>query len=73
MSNAQSSTDTQLRPSHDDGDPYAHIVIFGQWVLNDVLRIKVPRALCGVLLVSDPDRPEPGADAPVCPRCQELS
>ena len=38
------------------------------------LGVKVPRALCGVLLVDDPGKtyPDPGA-APACPQCAELA
>lgn len=39
----------------------------------DRLGIKIPRALCGVSLEGDPDRPDPGMDAPTCRRCAEIA
>jgi hypothetical protein len=54
---------------HDDPEP-SHIV--GRWQeFLDRLRLKVPRALCGELLVADPDQPGPTPDSPLCPRCAE--
>jgi hypothetical protein len=56
----------------DDDD--VHDVSWLEWFLGDVLRVKVPRARCGVLLAADPDRPDPMAlGAPMCPRCAELA
>lgn len=45
--------------------------IAGRW--QDVLsrlRIKVPRALCGVSLAAGPGEPDLGPDAPACPECR---
>jgi hypothetical protein len=36
------------------------------------LRLKVPRALCGELLIADPDQSGPSPDSPLCARCAEL-
>lgn len=69
MARSAQQTDTRLAPSNGD-DNYLHIVNFTQWVLDKVLRVKVPRALCGVLLVADLDMPDPLAvNAPTCPKC----
>ena len=57
-----------------NADEVVHIVSWWQWFLDMVLRLKVPRALCGVSLAGDPDRPDPmTAGAPLCTRCVELS
>lgn len=57
-----------------NADEVVHIVSWWQWLLDMVLRLKVPRALCGVSLAGDPDRPDPmAAGAPLCARCVELS
>lgn len=61
-------TSTHNGTSEDD---VAHIVSKWQGML-DILRLKVPRALCGELLVADPDRPGPNRNSPICPRCAEL-
>jgi hypothetical protein len=46
---------------------YTHVVGRSQYVL-DVLRLKIPRALCGSLVVS------PGEEGgPLCPECAALS
>ncbi len=51
-----------------------HIVGRWQSFLDRVLRLKVPRALCGESLEGDPDRPDPmEIGAPMCARCVELS
>jgi len=39
----------------------------------DRLGLKIPRALCGVLLEGNPGEPELPADAPACPRCAALN
>jgi len=55
-------------------DEVVHIVGWWQWFLDMVLRLKVPRALCGESLKGDPDRPDPMTiGAPWCTRCVELS
>lgn len=57
-----------------NADEVVHIVSWWQWFLDMVLRLKVPRALCGVSLAGDPDRPDPmESGAPMCARCVELS
>lgn len=55
-------------------DPYDAIHIVGRWqdLLGRILRLKVPRALCGELLDEDPDRPGLTEDSPECRRCAEL-
>lgn len=37
------------------------------------LGVKVPRALCGVLLVAEPGKSYAGPDAPVCRECADLA
>ena len=66
-------TETEPRPQTDTGDgEVAHIV--GRWQsILDTLRLKIPRALCGVLLIADPDRPGPNRNSPICPRCAEIN
>lgn len=67
------SKQPDLRTAPSDGDDnYIHVVGNTQYWL-DRLGLKVPRALCGVLLVGDPDKPEPGFNAPTCPRCAALN
>jgi hypothetical protein len=40
----------------------------------DWIGVKVPRALCGELLVAEPGRPDPDdRAAPICPRCAEIA
>lgn len=56
------------------GDDYDLMHIVGgvqHWL--DRLGLKVPRALCGELMIGDPDRPDPGEGVPVCPRCAEIA
>lgn len=72
MANTRGQTDTRLLPSDGD-DQYIHIVSYGQRLWNDVIRRKVPKALCGISLLGDPDKPELGSGAPTCPRCQSIS
>lgn len=60
--------DSQPSLSDSGDDEYIHSVSFFQRLL-DILTPKIPRALCGVLLEGDPDRPEPGFNAPRCPEC----
>lgn len=54
-----------------DDDTRVHIVGFVRHWL-DRLKLKIPRALCGVSLEGDPDKPDPGPDAPLCPDCVAL-
>lgn len=57
-----------------NADEVVHIVGWWQWFFDMVLRIKVPRALCGESLAGDPDLPDPSAiGAPMCSRCVELA
>lgn len=61
------------QPVDDGQDDLVHIVGDVQYWL-DRLGLKIPRALCGELLVADQDRPDPAElGAPVCPRCAELA
>lgn len=56
-----------------NADEVVHIVSWWQWFLDMVLRLKVPRALCGESLAGDPDLPDPAAiGAPMCARCLAL-
>lgn len=72
MTTTNRQTDTRLSPSNGD-DNYVHIVgDIQHWL--DRLGLKIPRALCGVLLVGDPDKPDPmSLGAPDCPRCTALN
>jgi hypothetical protein len=72
MARTANQTETLLAPS-DGNDNHVHIVNNSQWLLGDVLRLKTPRALCGIALVRDPDKPEPGANAPICPKCKAIN
>jgi hypothetical protein len=65
--------DERSAASVDAGDKdVIHIVGDIQHWLNR-LGLKVPRSLCGVVLIADPDRPDLPADAPTCPRCVALN
>jgi len=55
------------------GSDSAHIVGWWQWVLGDVLRLKIPRGLCGESLAADTGRPDPSENAPLCQHCLELN
>jgi hypothetical protein len=72
MKGANMKLDTQPEPTttgpSDEG--FLHTVdLSGPFrLLLDVTRLKIPRALCGVLLVGDPDKPEP-FNLPPCPAC----
>lgn len=59
------------RTDHDHAGDDAHIVSNLQHWL-DRLGLKVPRALCGELLVAGPGYVE-NPFAPICPRCAELA
>jgi hypothetical protein len=68
MTGSAQQNDTLLAASDGD-DKYIHIVgDIQHWL--DRLHLKVPRALCGASLVGDPDKPGPGFNAPICPRCE---
>lgn len=71
MSSTRSQIDTRTASSDGD-DNFIHTVgDIQHWL--DRLGLKVPRALCGVLLVGDLDKPEPGFNAPTCPKCKEAT
>lgn len=70
MTATRNHSDTHLAPS--DGDDQYLRIVGGLQHWLDRLRLKVPRALCGVLLVGDPDKPEPGVNTPTCPKCTAL-
>lgn len=59
---------TAPAPPFDDDD-CIHIVDFWQSIWVDFILRRIPRALCGASLEGDPDRPEPGANAPICLAC----
>jgi len=71
MSTAKQA-DTRLTPSH-SSDGVVHIVgDIQHWL--DRLGLKVPRALCGVSLVADPDRADPmHLGAPICSDCERAN
>lgn len=71
MARSAQQTDTRLAPS-DGNDNYIHIASDTRWLL-DRLHLKIPRALCGASLVGDPDKPEPGFNAPTRPKCAALN
>jgi hypothetical protein len=48
---------------------FVHTVSFWEFLTGDVLRLKIPRARCGVLLAAEPGAECPGPDGPRCPRC----
>ncbi len=56
-----------------DDDEYAHIVSYWEWLIADVLRLRIPRSLCGVVLIEDPDRRPTQSTDPLCPRCVEIN
>ncbi|WP_100475653.1 hypothetical protein [Mycobacteroides abscessus] len=51
-------------------DDVTHIVGWWQWFLGDVLRLVIPRGLCGESLAWHSDQPDP---VEVCSRCVALS
>lgn len=56
------------------GDDVLHIVGWWQDVMGRVLRLKVPRALCGESLAAGPDRPDLDIEvASTCSRCLALN
>lgn len=58
----------------DDGYNLVHTVSVLQWVVADLLRLKIPRALCGERLIADPNRPDPmDIGAPRCPACAAIT
>ena len=67
------SQETRPGPTGYGEDEYIHIVGWFQWFMDRVLRLKIPRSLRGVSQECDPDRPVPGFNAPLCPRCSKLA
>jgi hypothetical protein len=62
-----------------EAEPTVRLIDHNEWVVHIVGRIeemrsrlrgRAPYALCGEYLEGDPDRPEPGANAPVCESCK---
>lgn len=68
MARTAQTTSPAMKATDDDYN-VLHIVGGFQHLL-DRLHLKVPRALCGKSLLGDPDRPDPGMNAPICPRCE---
>jgi hypothetical protein len=69
MARADQATSPATKATGDDYN-LMHSVDGFQHLL-DRLHLKTPRALCGELLVQNPDRADPLAtNAPVCPRCE---
>ena len=65
------TTQTTSPATQATGDDYnLNHIVGGFQHLLDRLHLKIPRALCGELLIGDPDRPDPGMNAPICPRCE---
>lgn len=65
--------DSQARPAEGAAVDLEHIVgDLQHWL--DRLGLKVPRALCGELMVAAPGNPgHARPDAPICPRCADLA
>lgn len=71
---AKNETDLDLeRLLEDSDDIYIHIVSYGQWLWAEKIRRTVPRALCGVLLAGDMDKPDASPNAPLCSKCRVIS
>jgi hypothetical protein len=67
-------TDLDLeRMLEDSNDIYLHIVSYGQWLWAEKICRRVPRALCGVLLAGDMDKPDAGPNAPKCSKCRVIA
>lgn len=74
--NTDSAIDFDLdleRLLDDPDDIYLHIVGYWEWLFVEKLRRKVPRALCGVVLIGDMDQPAPGPTSPHCPNCLAIA
>lgn len=55
---------------HAERQARERIHVVGRWQhFLSVLRIRVPRALCGASLAAGPDEPGPGPGSPGCPAC----
>lgn len=68
-------TAPQPRTAPCDGDQFDELWHIVSWKEHYRARMtmRVPRALCGVLLVGDPDRPDPGPSSPWCAVCVDLN
>ena len=64
------TTRTKVAEAYSDHDLIHIVGGIQHWL--DRLRLKIPRALCGVPLEGNPDRPGPSLYSPVCPKCAEL-
>lgn len=64
--------DSKTQRTGDDDQNIRHIVGEIQGRLAD-LRLKTPRALCGLLMREDPDQPNARPDSPLCPECRRLN
>lgn len=70
---ATTSTGDDSEILHIVAGPWEGFVIdrLARWAPPPLRR--APRALCGVLLDGDPDRPDPAPDSPHCPACVEAT
>lgn len=50
-------------------DHVLHQVNLWHLITGYVLRLRIPRSRCGVLMTAGPGIPELGPDAPLCPAC----
>ena len=74
MLQVSGASSTAVEPRNDDDDDVIHMVGVLEGIIADTRRLKTPRALCGVLLLGDPDRPDPmDLGAPPCPRCRDIA
>jgi hypothetical protein len=72
--NTDISTELDLeRLLNDSEDVYLHIVGYWEWLFVEKLRRKVPRALCGELLIADLDKPAASPASPHCPNCLAIA
>lgn len=68
MSLGPTKNDTAVEPRVSGGEnEYIHIVSYWEWPVADVLRRRIPRSLCGVALIEDPDRRPHAIDGPRMP------
>lgn len=64
----------ELPGKPDEPEDLVHIVGWWQWLVGDVLRLVIPRALCGESMAVDPSQDalsEPAESH--CPRCLAIS
>ncbi|TLH64455.1 hypothetical protein C1S80_12280 [Mycolicibacterium aubagnense] len=65
--------DAVVLPKASGGDDeYLHIVSTWEWLIGDVLRLRVPRSFCGIVLIQDPDRRPTQFTEPICPVCEQM-